>query len=338
MSDMWILGLLLLFQNPNQVAPPSGNPLGGVYRINGRIVVDRGEIPIVDVRLVNNNTIVAQTVQSFANGTFFFNNVALGRYTIEISDSRYSIATVQVWYRDAEETAQVVTMRLTRNDSGSKPTSETAELDKLVQTLSTDARVNGPALDEFRKGVEALRLRSKDNPPDAHFKKAIELFPDFHEAYYQLGLEAARQKHPAEAIAALEKATTLNPKAPLPLSTLGRLYVESGRFEQGVATLVKIGSIGELSADDRYFMGVALYKLDKTVPAQQQFEMSIIMAPNKYPGAYVQLSNAYSRNGNPEAALGALETYLKLFPNDPNHKAVEDGAQKLKAAIQKAKP
>jgi len=338
MIGMWILALLFLFQNTNQVPAPAGNPLGGLYRINGRIVVDRGEMPIVDVRLINNNTTVAQTVQSFANGTFFFNNVPLGRYSIEIADSRYSIATVQVWYRDAEETSQVVTMRLTRNDTVAKPSSESAELDKLVQTLTTDARVSSAALDEFRKGVEALRLRSKDNPPEAHFKKAIELFPDFHEAYYQLGLEMARQKHQAEAIAALEKATAINPKAPLPLSTLGRLYVEAGRFEQGVATLLKIGSIAELSADDRYFLGVALYKLDKTVPAQQNFEMSIILAPNKYPGAYVQLSNAYSRNGNPEAALGALETYLKLFPNDPNHKAVEDGAQKLRAAIQKAKP
>src|SRR4029079_15952258 len=126
--------------------------LGGLYRINGRIAVDRGEMPIVDVRLINNNTTVAQTIQSFANGTFFFNNVPLGRYSIEIADSRYSIATVQVWYRDAEETSQVVTMRLPRSASAAKPSSESAELDKLVQTLTTDARVNSAALDEFRKG------------------------------------------------------------------------------------------------------------------------------------------------------------------------------------------
>src|SRR5262245_50318824 len=102
---MWIIALVLLLQNPNQVPPPSRLPLGGTYRINGRIAIDKAEMPLVDVRLITDNGTVLKSVQSFSNGTFFFNDVALGRYSVEVTDSRFNIATVQLWLREPEDTA-----------------------------------------------------------------------------------------------------------------------------------------------------------------------------------------------------------------------------------------
>jgi len=333
---MWILALLLLVQNPNQVPPPA-NPLAGTFRINGRILVDRGEIPLVEVRLLNNNGTLAKTALSFANGTFHFNEVSLGRYTVEVIDSRYNLATVQLWYRDPAETSGVVTVRLVSN--GKADTSlEMAELDKTVRELELDATIPASALVEFKKGVEAIRYRSKDNPPEVHFKKAVQLAPDFYEAHYQIGLESARQRRTPQAIPALERAVSLKPAAPMPLSLLGRLYVEAGRFQDGIATLLKIASLRPLSADDRYFLGLAFYNSNRMDAAQQQLELAISLAPNKNPGAYVHLSNAYLKNGQPEAALAALENYLRLFPKDQNYDAVQEGTKKLRVAIQKAKP
>src|SRR5262245_56768757 len=40
-SAMWIVALLLLLQNANQVPPPQSLPLGGTYRLNGRSAVDK---------------------------------------------------------------------------------------------------------------------------------------------------------------------------------------------------------------------------------------------------------------------------------------------------------
>ena len=56
------------------------------------------------------------------------------------------------------------------------------------------------------------------------------------------------------------------------------------------------------------------------------------------PAAYVELDNAYSRNGNPTAALSSLEDYLRPFPNDRNRKVIEDAAKKLRESISKTKP
>jgi len=332
---MWIVALLLFLQNANQVPPPQSLPLGGTYRLNGRIVVDKGEIPLVDLKLITDNGTVLRTVQSFANGKFFFNDIGLGRYSVEVVDARFNIATVFLWLREPEDTAKEIVVRLVRGNP-SKPVPESAELDKInIPELEMDGKIPAAALDEFKKGVEAIRERSKDNPPEAHFNKAIGFAPDFYEAFYQLGMEHSRQRRTAESIEALERATALRPTAAAALRVLGRAYVENGQFQKAVDILLKMGSAGPLAAEDRYILGLAFYKLDRNVAAQQQFEMAISLEPNKNPAAYVQLHNALMKNGKPAEALAALESYLKLFPNDPNRKIIEESAKKLRATVQK---
>ncbi len=333
MLAMWILALLFALQNPNQVPAPPGIPLSGVYRLTGRIAVDKGELPLVEVRLKNDYGSIVQAVQSFSNGTFRFDNVTLGQYNVEVADSRFNLVTIFLWLRDPEDTANEIVVKLVRNEAGSKPPADSGELD--FSRLELDAAIPAAALQEFRKGVEAARSKSKDDPPDTHFKKAIQIYPDFYEAHYQLGLEYARQRRGAEALQEVERAVSLKPTAIASLSMLGRLYVEGGQNEKGIATLLRVGTLGTLTADDRYYLGLGFYKIDNTAAAQQQFEQAIALAPNKNPAAYVQLHNAYVRNGNPTAALGALESYLRLFPNDPNHKIIEENAKKLRASLGK---
>jgi len=328
---MLILALLLMFQNPNQVALPVTPMLGGT--INGRVVVDKGETPLVDVRLKNDTGTIIHTVQSFANGTFRITGVGMGRFSLEVADARYLMSTVPLWIREPEDLAGIFTMRLVRNDSAKDAANE-SEVDRIdLNALELDARIPSAALAEFRKGIDGLREKSKDS--ETYFKKSVELAPDFYEGHVQLGLEQARLKKLNDAIRSFERAVALKPTMKASLSMLGRLYVEGGQFQKGIDTMVKIGPLGPLSADDRYNLGVAFYRLDNVVAAQQQLELAVSLAPNKNPAAYVQLHNAYVRNGNPEAALIALETYLKLFPDDRNRKSVEDVAKKLRESLRK---
>jgi tetratricopeptide (TPR) repeat protein len=327
---MWLIALLIALQNPNQVAPPAGFPLSGAYRLNGRIVVDKGELPLVEVRLKNDTGNVVQSVQAFANGTFRL-DAGLGRYTVEVADARFNIATVFLWLREPADAAKEIVIRLVRNDAG-KP-GESGEFD--FHALELDATIPSGALAEFKRGMEAVRNKSKDDTAEPHFKKAIQLYPDFYDAQFQLGLEYARQRKAADALQAVERAVFLKPNALPSLSALGRMYVEGGQFEKGIATFLHAGSLGTPSADDRYYLGLGFYRMDNTAAAQQQFEQAIALAPKKNPAVYVQLHNAYMRNGKPAEALGALEKYLQLFPNDPNRKVIEENAKKLRASLGK---
>jgi tetratricopeptide (TPR) repeat protein len=327
---MWLIALLFALQNPSQVAPPAGFPLSGAYRLNGRIVVDKGELPLVEVRLKSDTGAVLQAVQTFGNGTFRL-DTGLGRYTVEVADARFNIATLFLWLREPEDASKEIVVHLVRNESGKA--AETAELD--FHALELDATIPAGALAEFKQAMEAIRNKSKSEVAEAHFKKAIQIYPDFYDAYFQMGLEYARQHKGAQALPAVERAVFLKPNAIASLSALGRLYVEGGQFEKGIATFLRAGSLGTLNADDRYYLGLGFYRVDNTVAAQQQFEQAIALAPNKSPAVYVQLHNAYMKNGKPAEALNALEKYLQLFPNDPNRKVIEENAKKLRASLGK---
>lgn len=340
MAGMWTILLFFALQTAGQVGalPTVPLPTGGLFQIKGRIVVDKGDLPIVDLTMKTDNGELIKKAQTFANGTFRINDVALGRYTIEIIDARYQIMTLPLWLREPEDTDKEFVLRLVLN-TAARAAPESAELDRIdLRALEMDPRIPAAAFAEFKKGTEAMRERSSGNPAEAHFKQVTELAPDFYEGWYQFGLEKARQHQGPEAIRAMERALGLRPTARTPLSTLGRLYVEAGDFQKGVDTLVKIGSLGELTADDRYFLGLGFYNLKKPAAAQQQFEMAAALAPSKNPAVYIQLHNTYLQNGNPESALKALDTYMKLFPKDSNFKKVEDIARKLRTSVQKGKP
>src|SRR5262245_9752590 len=171
MVPMWLLALILMLpipqlQSPCLVAADLSNCKSAVassFRLNGRIVVDKGELPLVDVRLKDDRGSVLHTVQSFANGTFFFDGVGLGRYSVEVADARFEMATVPLWLREPEDSGGVIVIKLKPNRNAKQPGPGSSDLDKMVGDLKLDARVPAAALDEFTKGAEAINRRSKND-------------------------------------------------------------------------------------------------------------------------------------------------------------------------------
>src|SRR5215470_8977527 len=184
MVPMWLLALILMLQVPQLQSPclvaadlsNCKSAVASSFRLNGRIVVDKGELPLVDVRLKDDRGSVLRTVQSFANGSFFFDGVGLGRYSVEVADARFEMATVPLWLREPEDSGGVIIIRLKPNTTA-KAAPGNSDLDKVIRDLKLDARVPAAALDEFAKGAEAINRRSKNDPPETHFKQAIAIYP-----------------------------------------------------------------------------------------------------------------------------------------------------------------
>src|SRR5262249_11782574 len=149
--------------------------------------------------------------------------------------------------REPQNFGRSVVIILERNDGtvhGLPPQpADLADLDKLDMTRLA-ASTTPEALDEFSKGVQAVRLAGKqtamvvaangknDDTPEGHFKKAVALDPSFYEATLQLGQEQRRQKHTADAIQTLEHAATMNATDDRPLRALGGLYVDQKQFQK----------------------------------------------------------------------------------------------------------
>src|SRR5262245_60398009 len=262
---MLTLALILLLQPQPQLktgtASDYATPM--VFALKGKVVVGLDEPVMTVVTLTDVLSGQTQSTQSFANGTFRFNTVTLSTYRLTVVDPKFNLYDRQLLLREPGDTAAEITVRLVRH--GESSSANPPELDASLYTVDAETMKNIPskAMDEYNKGVAALRNPAKNNPPDAHFKKAIESAPNFYEAYLQLGLEQRRQKKDSDAIRSLEQASKIKPSEIRPMSLLGEMYWEAQKFDSAVATLVKAQKTGKMSPRDHFYLGSAYYRVDK---------------------------------------------------------------------------
>jgi len=307
-----------------------------VFPITGRLVVGLDEpvgAVIVTLKPVLDavSSIPAQSVQSFANGTFRFNNVQLGNYTVEVVDSRFNLFQMTLWLREPADTSKDLFIRLTRFGESGAPPSPDVEL----YTLNAETLASTPpkAVEEFNKGVDAIRNPSKNNPADAHFKRAIAAAPQFYQAHLQLAIEQKRQNKKEDAIQSFERAAAIKPSEQRPLAELGALYNESQKYPKALEAMTRLAELGKLSSRNQYEFGTALYKLDRFPEAVEHLLASINTGEDKDPAPFLQLHNTFIKMRNGVGALQVLEDYLKLFPNDPNHAAMMERAEQLRKLV-----
>jgi tetratricopeptide (TPR) repeat protein len=90
----------------------------------------------------------------------------------------------------------------------------------------------------FSMGL-ALRQEGKLDEAIEHYKRAVELDPNYPEAEHNLGAALAMQKKYPEAIVHFQKALSINPARPNTWSNLAKAYAEQGDFEHARAAAQK---------------------------------------------------------------------------------------------------
>lgn len=346
-----ILALMLQRGAPG-ISRSTAADLNIIPHLQGKVIDDLKRPARVHLTLKDdrNNEVVAST-DSFANGTFYFDNITFGLYVISVSDPRYLLKDTHLDLREASAASTDIIIQLVRN--GGAPAAQsnrTAYLDELDKLNMAELAKSTPpaAFAEFQKGVDLAKLGSRrddivvpasgnpaDDTAEMHFKKAVSIAPDFYEGYFQLGVEQLRSSHTADSVTTLEHASAMNPADARPLRVLGELYFQQKQYQKTVDSLVKVGTLGTLNADDRVHLGMAFESLDNPAAAQQQFATAISLAPGKNPQVYLHLHNMYVKLNQLPEGIATLEDFVRLFPNDPNRKMAEDQIKKLRAALKK---
>jgi len=300
------------------------------FQIRGKVVVGLDEPVITQVTLRNVNGGGVGT-QSFANGTFRINNVPFGVYWISVVDSRFNLYENQFLLRQAKDSERELLIRLTRRGESAAP----PELDAALYVVDAATMRTTPpeALKEFDNGLNALRNRNRNNPPDEHFKRAIAKAPSFYEAHLLLGLEHQKQNKDNDAIRSFERAAALKPAEHRPQRELGQLYWKTNQFEKVVDSVSKLIQYSAATSREHYNLGSALYGLNKLAEAEEQLLASINKGTDTDPAPFLQLHNVLMKMAEPQRGLAVLEDYLKLFPSDANHAAMEERARLLRERL-----
>ncbi len=95
---------------------------------------------------------------------------------------------------------------------------------------------------EYNKGLEAKSAK-RFSEAIAVFRRAVDIRPNFPEAWNELGFALRQTGQFAEALKAYDQALRFRPDFPEALEYLGETYVKMGRLEDARAVLARLSSL-----------------------------------------------------------------------------------------------
>src|SRR5205814_361262 len=145
--------------------------------------------------------------------------------------------------------------------------------------------------------------------------RALALFPDYPEAYENLGLCFAALAENKRAVENFERAISqaekLGQKNEWPSVNYAEFLIKQDDAETAIKVLQHALELNPASAKANYFMGRAMRKLDRTTESRHYLEQAIKLDAND-PVPYFELGMLLTRLGNRAAAKPLLDRFQEL--------------------------
>lgn len=291
---------------------------GGVHSIQGRINFPSDK-PAVSfrVRLESTNSATLTTVSN-TEGIFYFSSLEPGLYTIivETGDEYEPI-------REGLSIDREIVAGVTRTFNlmfDLRPKGVRRNTAGVIN--ASLANVPKPALEQFKKAIEALK---KDDAKLAAEKleEAVRLYPQFSEAYSELGALYLRNGELSKAEEALRKTIQLSEKNPVAQLNYGIVLLNQRKMFEAEKQLEKVVLTDETAVAPHVYLGIALLGLEYPDFAEKEFLKAIDLKDDeKSAQAHRYLGGIYWKKGNYKLAAEHLEKYLKFVPKAPDSEKV----------------
>src|SRR5258706_4197499 len=319
----WALGYLLLAVASN--VPQAQGQLqfasnGGTRStIAGSVSVDGEARPAARVRVDVKALTGGQLATTFTDST--------GRFEAATEGAGSFIVTVQ------EQGYEPVEQRVDLGFGGTTP-GVMITLHKLRATPADRAegytvsvhelKVPGKARYAFEKGIEQLRKKDAEGSLN-HFKEATDAFPNYYEAYYQIGVANLELRRGNEAEQALQRSIDLSGGGYAePQFALGALLCDRHSFSEAERVLRRAIEVDANSWKGHLFLGQALFGQNKLAEAEKSVREALVRKPD-LPSSYILLANIHIRRREYILGIKDLDTFLSMKPDGPTSDQARDG-------------
>jgi tetratricopeptide (TPR) repeat protein len=183
----------------------------------------------------------------------------------------------------------------------------------------------------FKQGMDCL---AKKDPAASlpHFQRAISEFAGYYEAYDRMGAANLKLWRIQEAEQAFRKSIDLSGgQFAHPLLAMGAILDDREQFAEAEAVTRKGLDLDPDSWAGHYYLGTALFGLNRMEEAELSVRESLRQNPN-FPEAHLLLADIHSREKDFRSLVSDLNHYLDLAPDDPASariKAFRESAQRL---------
>ncbi len=208
------------------------------------------------------------------------------------------------------------------------------------------AEIPEEAREEYERALEDIADEDHDDAVE-RLERAVELAPDFYDAWIDLGGQLNALENYDDAKGAYESARDLNPNGALAYVNLGALYYQEGErhaaeenaveamgtFFEAHAALERAVELDPVSVEGRFYMGATLYRLAEFEQAAAQLQAAVDIGDG-YPQARLMLINVYNRQRLYDRALEQANLFIDENPDAPERDAIERVRGQLEAALQ----
>src|SRR5467141_2164037 len=204
-------------------------------------------------------------------------------------------------------------------------------VDRGSYTVSVhDLKVPGKARREFDKGIARLQKNDAEGSLN-HFKEATNAFPNYYEAYYQIGVANLELRRGNDAEQALQRSIDLSGGGfAEPQFALGALLCERQSFQDAERVLRRAIDVDGNSWKGHLFLGQALFGQNRLEEAEKSAR-EVLLRRSDVASAYILLANVHIRRHEYVLGIKDLDTYLTMRPDG----ASSEQAREVRAAAQK---
>jgi len=318
-----ILVLLLLFTFSNYAQSPGGRgaaPSSTRHIVYGDVKVHQGDAadkPIsLEIILFNEygNVYARQRIQS--NGRYRFIDIPDGRYYIVVEYENAELDRFIVDFSSQFKSDMQRDIELqARSLSEATKAAVVAAADRYNRGSKTASM--------FTKGEDALKNKKYDEAVTL-FRQITETDPADFAAWYELGTVYFIQKNYAEAEKAYTQAIAKHPDYGIALLSLGRLRIAQKNYDGAIEALLQAVKALPDSAQANFFLGEAYLQNRKGSLAVGYLNQALKLDPVGMADARLRLGALYNAAGMKDKAAAQYEEFLKVVPDYPERKSLED--------------
>ncbi len=210
------------------------------------------------------------------------------------------------------------------------------KLSNAARVSEEQAKKNQEIKKFFEAGVAAANVGNHQAAVEA-FTSAGTAMPTCADCFFNVGVSQQQLKNSAAAEAAFKKAIELRPNYPEAYNALAALYTAEKKMDLAAEASAKsaelsIAAGGTGSADSLYSAGVGLWNANKFAEAGNTFEAALKANPN-HADSHFMLGKVYLNLGKLKEAAGEYEIYLKLDPTGKNAAEAKTTFEALKPML-----
>ena len=281
--------------------------IGGYITAGGGVA--RVENALVELHAISGG--VVATTFSRSNGEFEFANLRPGSYLLVVRPMDYEQTTQEVDLSMGSAFGLDISVQPRTADSNSPRPPD----GRKTVTLR-DLAVPEKAQEALAKGMTLLYQKSDAAGSVKQFQRAIKEYPDFADAYLQMGIAYAHAGDLANGAEALQKSIALGTQNPAAYWLLAGVLSDQKHFAQAEPLARRAVDLAPRVWQSNFELARALTGLNRAPDAERPAQAAVDAQPDNAV-AHLELANVHGALQKYSKQLTDLNDYLRLDPTGP---------------------